>query len=63
MWLHFQLPGNTKVAQGVEIIPHGRPGTCLTCSILIEFEIQSKFGVLWFKMCSTDHNKILHMLQ
>ena len=26
----------------------------------IEFKMQSKFGVLWFKACSTNHNKILH---
>ena len=28
--------------------------------ISIEFEIGSKFLVLWFKMCSTDHNEIFH---
>ena len=27
----------------------------------IEFEIWSKFSVLWFKVCSTNHNKILYM--
>ena len=37
---------------------HLRPGTHPTNSISIEFEIQPKFAVLWFKMCSTDHNKI-----
>ena len=29
-------------------------------NVSIEFEIWSKFAVLWFKMCSTGHNKILH---
>ena len=24
----------------------------------IEFEIRSKFGMLWFKLCSIDHNEI-----
>ena len=33
-----------------------RPGTRPTNSISIEFEIRSKFAVLLFKMCSTDHN-------
>ena len=28
--------------------------------ISIEFEIQSKSGVLWFKMFSTDQNNIMH---
>ena len=38
-----------------------RSGACPTYGILVEFEIWSKFAVLWFKMCSTDHNNILHM--
>ena len=38
-----------------------RPGACPTNGISIELNIQSKFWVLWFKMCSTDHNEILHM--
>ena len=28
--------------------------------ISIEFEMRWKFGVLWFKICSTDHNQIWH---
>ena len=32
-------------------------------NISIEFEIRSKFGVLWFEMYLTDHNDILHMSQ
>ena len=36
------------------------PGALPTNAISIEFEIWPKFAVLWFKMCSTDHNKILH---
>ena len=39
------------------------PGTCPTDGILIEFEIRSQFAVLWFKICSTNHRKILHMSQ
>ena len=31
-----------------------------TDDILIEFEIWPKFGVLWFKVYITNHNKILH---
>ena len=31
-----------------------------TNRISIEFKIQSDFAMLWFKMCSTDHNKMLH---
>ena len=31
-----------------------------TDGISIEFEIRSTFGVLYFKMFSVDHNKILH---
>ena len=30
-----------------------------TDGISIEYEIRSKFAVLWFKMCSTDYNEIL----
>ena len=36
------------------------PGARPTNDISIEFEIQPKFAVLWFKMYSTDHNEILH---
>ena len=36
-------------------------GTCPNNAILIEFEIQSKFGMLWFKICPTNHKEILHM--
>ena len=32
-----------------------------TNDILFKFEIESKFLVLWFKISSTDHNKIFHM--
>ena len=32
-----------------------------TNDISIEFEIRPKFAVLWFKICSTNHNEILHM--
>ena len=32
-----------------------------TNDISIELEIWPKFGLLWFKMYSTDHNEILHM--
>ena len=28
--------------------------------ISIEFEMRWKFGVPWFKICSTDHNQIWH---
>ena len=31
--------------------------------ISTEFEIPPKFAVLWFKMYSADHNKILHLSQ
>ena len=31
-----------------------------TNGISIEFEIRSKYGALWFKICSTEHNEILH---
>ena len=34
-----------------------------TNGISDEFEIRSKFVVLLFKICSTNHNKILHMLR
>ena len=37
------------------VFPGGHP-----TDILIEFEILSKFVVPWFKMCSTDHNKIFN---
>ena len=37
------------------------PGARPTNGISIEFEIWLKFGVLWFQICSTDHNKILHL--
>ena len=43
--------------QGVDSL---RPGACPTNDISIEFEIQTKLAVLWFKMYSTDHNEILH---
>ena len=34
-----------------------------TNDISIEFEIRPNFGVPWFQMYSTDHNKILHTSQ
>ena len=37
------------------------PGTRPTNDISIEFVIRPKIAVLWFKIYSTDHNKILHM--
>ena len=37
------------------------PGTRPTNGISIEFEIRPKFGVLWYKMYSTNHKEILHM--
>ena len=36
------------------------PGPRPTNDISIDLEIRSKFQVQWFKMYSTDHNKILH---
>ena len=39
---------------------HLRAGARPTNGISIEFEIRSKFGVLLFKICSSDHNEILH---
>ena len=36
------------------------PGARPTKGISIEFEIQSKYGVLWFKVFSTNHHEILH---
>ena len=36
------------------------PGTHPTKGISIEYEIQSKFAVLWLKTCPTDHNEIMH---
>ena len=36
------------------------PGGHPTNGILLKFEIWAKFGVLYYKMGSTDHNKILH---
>ena len=37
------------------------PGPHPTDDILIQFEIRPRFEVFWFKMFSTDRNKILHM--
>ena len=37
------------------------PGVCPINGISIECEIRPKFVVLWFKICSTEHNEILHM--
>ena len=38
-----------------------KPGARPTNDIPIEFEICPKFAVLWFKIYSTNHNKILYM--
>ena len=38
----------------------GTPGASPTNDISIEFVIRPKIAVLWFKIYSTDHNKILH---
>ena len=44
-----------------EFLPwDGFPGTRPTNGTSIEFEIRSKSKVLQFKICSTDHNEILH---
>ena len=37
------------------------PAAHPTNDIPIKFEIRPKFEVLWFKMYSSDYNKILHM--
>ena len=42
-------------------IPSQRPGANPTDGISIEFEIRSKFAVLWFKICSPDPNEMLHV--
>ena len=39
----------------------GAPGARPTNEISIEFEIRPHLAVLWFQMCSTNHNEILHM--
>ena len=39
------------------------PSTRPTNDIWIEFVIRPKFEVLWFQMCSTESNEILHTLQ
>ena len=36
------------------------PGARPTIDISIEFEIRPNFAVLWFKIYSSDHNKMLH---
>ena len=41
----------------VAALPDAHP----TNGISIEFEIRPKFPLSWFKMYSTNHNKILHM--
>ena len=38
-------------------------GTRPTDGIAIEFEIWSKFGVHWFKMCSVDHNLMSNSIE
>ena len=37
------------------------PGARPTNGISIEFEMRSKFAMLWFKMCSNDRNQSMHM--
>ena len=58
-------PKSTSVTwthdDAVDCCLNSSPGARPTNDIAIEFEIRSKFGVLFFKICSTDHNKILHM--
>ena len=39
--------------------PNPRPGARPAGGILIEFETRSKFRLLWFRICSTDHNEVL----
>ena len=54
---HMTDPGNERHLLGME------SGARPTNSISIEFKIQWQFTVLWFKMCSADHNNILHVSQ
>ena len=42
---------------------YASPGAGSTNGISIEFEIRSKFGALWFKIFSADHNVILQTPQ
>ena len=44
-------------------IEYHRSGTRPTIGISIKFKIRSKFGVLWFKMGSPNHNKIFNYSQ
>ena len=37
-------------------LSEGHPSATPTSGILIEFEIRLMFEMLWFKMCSADHN-------
>ena len=52
---------NRKIngAEKISWVPPN-PGGHPTHVISIKFKIPQKFQMLWFKMCSTDHSKILH---
>ena len=57
-WSYYLYNGNLQTLKDCFMLrwtPDARP----TNSISIKLEIRSKVGVFWFKMCSTDHNKIL----
>ena len=41
-------------------VPHSLPGVRPTNDISIEFEILSKLGVFYIKICLTDHTEISH---
>ena len=53
VWNHWKL-----VQQCVQDSNKNIPGARPTDGISIKFELQSKFGVLWFKTISTDHSEI-----
>ena len=55
--ISYLIPMEAKALAFLQPIPCARP----TNGIAIEFEIQSKFGMLYFKIYLTDHNEILHM--
>ena len=67
--------GHTKIKDGLDMKPISWYRVMRICEcvnqddahpingISIEFQIRSKFEVLKFKICLTDHNKILHMLR
>ena len=49
--------GMAHIQQPTTICMVSRPGAHPTSGISIEFEIRSKLGVLWFKICPADHNE------